>query len=283
MSDLTQDGHRILGEIAARYGLSVGAVEEMARAVARGGGSMAQFNIPELGGSGQWMAGGMTMVGDMFNYGLKAQVDNLCAELANAMNGSLLFQQPQAITGSAWWPSELGQPASSGGQNTVRYAYFPDARRIAFDPGNGAPIILLDTLDHQIGGFGQQQSGPGDPFAGITFSSQYGQYALSSLPQASLGGAPHAAEAASPVPFAPPPEPMMAPVPPAQAAPDAAPAQSGFAPQPFQSSQPQGPSASPPADSDIFSMIERLAALREAGILTDEEFAQKKTELLSRL
>jgi len=41
---------------------------------------------------------------------------------------------------------------------------------------------------------------------------------------------------------------------------------------------------SPPAqEADIFSAIERLADLRAKGILSDEEFAQKKAELLSRL
>ena len=34
---------------------------------------------------------------------------------------------------------------------------------------------------------------------------------------------------------------------------------------------------------DIFAKIERLAELRQKGILTDEEFAAKKTELLSRI
>jgi hypothetical protein len=49
--------------------------------VAAGGGTLAQFNCnhPELGGNGQWMSGGMTMVGDMFNYGLKATVSGLCS------------------------------------------------------------------------------------------------------------------------------------------------------------------------------------------------------------
>jgi hypothetical protein len=35
-----------------------------------------------LGGMGQWTAGGMTMIGDMFNAGLKARVVALCDELA---------------------------------------------------------------------------------------------------------------------------------------------------------------------------------------------------------
>jgi hypothetical protein len=34
---------------------------------------------------------------------------------------------------------------------------------------------------------------------------------------------------------------------------------------------------------DIFVKIERLAELRGKGILSEEEFAAKKTELLSRL
>jgi hypothetical protein len=42
-------------------------------------------------------------------------------------------------------------------------------------------------------------------------------------------------------------------------------------------------SAAPAQEADIFSAIERLADLRAKGILTDEEFAQKKSELLGRL
>ena len=37
---------------------------------------MAQSNVPECGGSGQWMHGGMTMAGDMLNDSIKAAVDN---------------------------------------------------------------------------------------------------------------------------------------------------------------------------------------------------------------
>jgi hypothetical protein len=48
------------------------------QAVVNGNGTMAQLGNWELGGNGQWMQGGMTMVGDMFNYGLKAKV---CTEV----------------------------------------------------------------------------------------------------------------------------------------------------------------------------------------------------------
>ena len=36
-------------------------------------------------------------------------------------------------------------------------------------------------------------------------------------------------------------------------------------------------------DYDIFAAIESLAGLHQRGILTDEEFATKKAELLGRL
>ena len=124
MSNLTAAGRAAIGDLSRRYGLSEAAVEHMARAVANGGGTMAQFNVPELGGSGQWMAGGMTMVGDMFNHGLQNTVQNLCGELSGGMTFTPYFEQPQAFGGGSagWWPDWLGQPASSGGQNQARIA-----------------------------------------------------------------------------------------------------------------------------------------------------------------
>jgi hypothetical protein len=49
------------------------------------------------------------------------------------------------------------------------------------------------------------------------------------------------------------------------------------------------PTKTPPADlapvttPDVTEMISKLASLREAGILTDDEFSAKKAELLARL
>jgi hypothetical protein len=41
--------------------------------------------------------------------------------------------------------------------------------------------------------------------------------------------------------------------------------------------------SSPAASEDIASQLEKLAALHKSGVLTDEEFAAKKAELLSRM
>src|SRR5438093_148714 len=75
MHRLPAQGQQIVEAIAQRYGVSTDAVITLLYALIAGNGTMAQFTHPELGGSGQWMQGGMTMVGDMFNNVLKAQVD----------------------------------------------------------------------------------------------------------------------------------------------------------------------------------------------------------------
>ena len=88
----------------------------------------------------------MVMVGDMFNHALKARVDALCTELAGALRSSGLFVPaahssqsqvqgfaepgvslfvPGSAASGAWWPAELGSPASVGAQNDLRYAYLP--------------------------------------------------------------------------------------------------------------------------------------------------------------
>jgi hypothetical protein len=85
MRQLTPEGQRIVLDLSNRHGFSVDAVSHMLFAVLNGNGSMAQFQHPEFAGSGQWMRGGMIMLGDMFNGYLKGRVDNLCSELANLL------------------------------------------------------------------------------------------------------------------------------------------------------------------------------------------------------
>ena len=256
MQAFTNQGQRVIRELSERYGLSSDAVTHLFQAVIQGNGTMAQFNHPEFGGSGQWMQGGMIMVGDMFNNGLKATVGNLCGEISNllANQGQSAFLVPSpAFAGSnafsgAWWPPELGSPASSGAQNGIRYAWFPSSRRLAID-SNGH-LTLYDTLDHQIGGVSQQQGGN----TSLTFSSQYGTVSLESLPLISVDGV-------APVRAAPP-----APVP----------SGAGYTNEPVMNT-------SDPNTADVLSMIERLAGLRQSGVLSEEEFAAKKAELLQRL
>ena len=128
MSDIRQEQLRSL---AARYGVSVGAVEVLAHALARSGVRQAQFKHPELGGMGQWQPG-MVMIGDMFNHALKARVDGLASELSGLINvgntpGGF---EPMAGFEAAWWPSVFGTPDSASGQNDLSYAYFAHSNRL---------------------------------------------------------------------------------------------------------------------------------------------------------
>ncbi len=259
MRKLTSQGERAVADLSARYGVSTGAVRVMLEAVRAGNGTMAQFSHPEFGGRGQWMAGGMTMVGDMFNHGLQATVSGLATELSSLLASTPVYEPSpdhaaaggpgpvhQANLGS-WWPGELGRPGSSGSQDDSRYAVFPQARRLAVQTG-GAPVRVYDTLDHAIGGVQQQQGGlPGT----LSFTSQYGTFTVESLPLASPAQTPPPAPgpAADPAPAA-----------------------------PSERAAPAG------TDADaVLAALERLGDLHHRGVLTDEEFAAKKAELLSRL
>src|SRR5450432_3786167 len=111
---LTPAGNSAIQSLAQRYGVSVDAAKTLLFAVSSGGGTMAQFYHPELGGGGQWMRGGMTMVGDMFNHGLQATVAGLCSELSSLLNSQQVFvPAPQNSGGmggfgNSWWPADLG-------------------------------------------------------------------------------------------------------------------------------------------------------------------------------
>jgi hypothetical protein len=142
----------------------------------------------------------------------------------------------------------------------MRYAWFSQARRLAIE-SNGQ-VIIYDTLDHNIGGVSQQQSGG----YSVTFSSQYGYVDLSRLPVVSINGQPPLA-------------PMPAPAP-------------GYAPSYSNTAQNNVQSGFAPANNsvtssggnnDVFASLEKLAALQSRGILSEQEYANKKAELLSRL
>ena len=81
-------------QLASKHGVSTAAVTELAEAIARGRGSLAQFSHPDLGGSGQWMRSGMLMIGDMFNDRLKASVAALCIDVADALGDRATSSQP---------------------------------------------------------------------------------------------------------------------------------------------------------------------------------------------
>ena len=90
MPNLTPEGLRIVTDVATRHEVSLDVALTLLGAPAQGNGPQAQFNHPELGGMGQWSQGGMIMIGDMFNQGLKHHVDALCNELADFLRSQPL-------------------------------------------------------------------------------------------------------------------------------------------------------------------------------------------------
>ncbi|MCB1883922.1 MAG: SHOCT domain-containing protein [Geminicoccaceae bacterium] len=162
--------------IGRRHGIGETAALALFQALAAGGGRMAQFDHPELGGLGQWSGGGMVMIGDMLDHVLRARVNALCCDLTD------LVPAAPATAGKAWWPKHLGRPASSGAQDGLRYAFFPEKRRLVVD--TGGQVRVYDTGDHAFRGFGQQQGGG---TAGLAFTGRHGPVRLDDLPLA--GGA----------------------------------------------------------------------------------------------
>lgn len=260
MQLLTPAGQNIVNDLAQRYNLSQDAIICMLTAVNNGRGSMAQFNCPELGGSGQWMRGGMTMVGDMFNYGLKNTVNNLCAELSNALVNTQMFPVVPAGTPNSnqWWPTNLGSPFSSGAQNNIRYAVFPNRLAIQLD----GQVTVYNTLDNNISGVSQQQGGN----TTLTFSSQYGTIAVNTLPIISGPGMP----AQKQTNFA-------------QPANNMGNSNSNIENPKNNMGNSNNNSTNSSSTDDIIMLIEKIAKLHQAGALTDDEFNSKKIELLSRI
>lgn len=245
-----------LATLAERHDLSSAAVTHLYDAVAAGGGHMAMFDHPELGGPGQWMRGGMILLGQASNHALKARVDALCHEIGDRVIRSAdtpaPWQQqtqrsgrPEAVSaagasrfesGGAWWPRALGTPNATGSYPNGRYAYFADAARLALDTPEG--VAVYDTGDHRITGFAQQSGGGR---ASITLTSQHGTVDLAQLHRVDArGDTPNRGESRAPA------------------------------------SQVAG-------DTDVLDMIERLGDLKAKGLLSEDEFAAKKAELLGRL
>ncbi len=121
MSALTDEGRSIVADLANRHGFSVEAVTAMLHAVSAGYGTQAQFSHPEFGGMGQWSAGGMIMIGDMFNNALAGRVSALCQEISTILQEHALFAPPpqtQSQTQSGVPQGQGGQGQSQGGLGT---------------------------------------------------------------------------------------------------------------------------------------------------------------------
>jgi hypothetical protein len=264
MWQLSSAGQQAINDLAQRQGFSTDAVLSMLQAVINGRGSMAQFSRPEFGGSGQWMRCGMIMISDMFNNALKGRIGALCSELS-----ALVANQPLILGGSFQSQGQGSQQQrGSGSAGPVSLFVPPTGESGKWWPGdlgwpnstgeqNGvryAYFAPARRLAIEIGGkvtvydtLDHQIGGFSEPQSrggSLTFSSQYGLVDVATLPVVS-------------------------------------PEVGVKSPPPSPSAQPSFAAAQP--TGDIFDALEKLGDLHDKGILSDEEFASKKAELLSRL
>jgi Short C-terminal domain len=273
MRQLSPAGQQAISDLAQRHGFSRDAVRSMLESLINGRGSMAQFSHPEFGGSGQWMPGGMIMLSDMFNNVLRGRIDGLCHELSG-----LVANEPDLLTPGSFQSqtqgyqqrrTDVGQQQEDrppGGASLFIPSEGPDTwwppqlgRPNSAGAQNGvryayfaAARRLAIELNGRVTVYDtldhqitgfSQQQSRG---GSLTFSSQHGLVDVASLPVATTSTG-TAQEPGAPM---------------ASSSATAAPAPHGI---------------------DIVATIEKLAELHRKGILSDEEFTAKKTELLSRL
>ena len=179
----------LIDRMAKKHSVSPAAVQVVLAALRSGGGRMAQFSHGDFGGMSQWSPG-ISMVGDMFNTQLKAKLEALCSDIATHLDASETADGARSegdevsyrswSRSEHWWPAGLGRPGAVGAQNDLRYAVFPETRRLVID--DQGTVSVYDTGSHRIFGVAQAQSADRT----LTFTSQDGLVRIADLPRVSV-------------------------------------------------------------------------------------------------
>lgn len=182
---MAETNGELVDRLARQHSVSREAVQVVMTALRNGGGRMAQFSHADFGGMSQWSSG-MSMVGDMFNTQLKSKLDALCTDIAASIDASELagggvrstvgeVSYRSMSSSSDWWPPGLGRAGAVGAQNDLRYAIFPETRRLVLD--DRGTVSIYDTGNHRISGIAQAHSSDQT----LTFTSQDGLVKVADL------------------------------------------------------------------------------------------------------
>jgi len=167
--------HRdVIQSVAERYLIDEPVVRRLYDQLKGSCATACRFDIPELGGVGEWSPGHVTGAPGA-DHSLRMRIDGLCSELAALIQGSQT-SAPEALTreahtapasarvdlpaGDSWWPASFGSPAVSGDKFGMRFAFFPRAKRLLVQ--QGGRIDAHDTSDDQITGVAEMTGGTSD-------------------------------------------------------------------------------------------------------------------------
>ncbi|MES1930760.1 hypothetical protein SADO_15969 [Salinisphaera dokdonensis CL-ES53] len=249
-----------LAALAEQYGFSEAAVRHLFEAVTEGGGDMAMFDHDEFHGPGQWMRGGLIMTTTPGDRVLNNAIESLCNRLSALLRAQQVQEQPgrkrisptarawdtSAAPRQRWWPAEWGDPVATGQADDLAYAFFDDAARLAIQHGHD--VDLYKTADHHITGISQAQQGP---TGSLVFTTPFGELELAQLERCDSSR------------------------------------QNADGPTRSDRMADNGENcadaSSTQSSTEILDAIKELGALHRDGVLTDEEFAAKKQDLLQRL
>jgi hypothetical protein len=104
---------------------------------------------------------------------IAAHLDSSAASSARSESDEISYR---SLAGRVdWWPPGLGRPAAVGAQNDLRYAVFPETRRLVIDD-RGA-VSVYDTGNDRIFGVAQAQSSDRT----ISFTSEDGLVRIADL------------------------------------------------------------------------------------------------------
>ena len=144
-------------------------------------------------------------------------------------------------------------PSTANGNSSASRLAKPNTPAMATGTIQAIPLVLEPFAAGA--GFGSFVAAGFSGFGSFGFLSQHGSVPVDSLPLVSEGAKPM----------------------PAASAPAASPPSAAEPPRPASATPGGG------GDGDLLATLERLAQLKDKGVLTEAEFAAKKAEILSRL
>lgn len=154
-----------LRQLAGQSGFHPETIQLLWEGLRRTGGGQVQFDIPELGGPGQWQRG-MLMISDWNNHALKTRLSTVLDELSS-----------RAAVPEAAADEKNDDPSEGwrGRQNETGYVFYPGRHLLIVNEKKA-----YDTRSYQVYGFGQsQQNGRQE----LTLLTNKGEISLSSLPE----------------------------------------------------------------------------------------------------